>query len=104
MPPTRPTPRAANAEPAKTDADEPAFRRLIDDVATVDECARAPRIRAALQHEDGPERLLSPYAFEAALGPLDAAFVQALAFRLETAVRREVATITGATLRRPGSS
>ena len=73
----------------KTDTDEPAFRRLIDDVATADECARArAAIRAALQHEDGPERLLSPYAFEAALGPLDAAFVQALAFRLETAVRR----------------
>ena len=87
----------------KTDADELAFRRLIDDVATAGECARArAAIRAALQHEDGPERLLSPYAFEEALGPLDAAFVQALAFRLETAVRREVATSTGATLRPAG--
>ena len=64
----------------KTDADEPAFRRLIDDVATADESARArAAIRAALQHEDGQGCALIG-RLRGGAQPAGAAFVQALAF------------------------
>ena len=73
----------------KTDADEPAFRRLIDDVATADSARARAAIRAALQHEDGRASAIAVRTSRRRPAHWMPPSCR-LAFRLETAVRREV--------------